>query len=227
MILEVKDVCKNFTQGQKELEVLKDLRLEVSKPETLAILGKSGSGKSTLLSLLGGLDKPDSGFIKVNGVDISDFKEGALAKFRASNIGIVFQQFHLMKTFTALENVMLPLEILKPKGLGKNDIKKRAMEALERVGLADRADHFPHQLSGGESQRVAIARAIAPEPKIILADEPSGNLDSETGASVMKMIFELCKDRQSALVLVTHDVDLARSCDKVYELANKGLGQIQ
>lgn len=221
MILNVQNVEKSYVQGQKKLEVLKSLNLQVENPETLAILGKSGSGKSTLLSLLGGLDKPDHGSIVVNGQDIVSMKEAMLAKYRAENIGIVFQQFHLMKTFTALENVMLPLEILK-----KDNVRKRAMEALERVGLAQRADHFPHQLSGGESQRVAIARAIAPEPRIILADEPSGNLDAATGASVMKMIFDLCSDRGSALILVTHDVDLARSCDKVYELRDKALGQI-
>ena len=222
MILNVQNVEKSYVQGQKKLEVLKGLNLQVEKPETLAILGKSGSGKSTLLSLLGGLDKPDHGSIVVNGKNIVSMKEAMLAKYRAENIGIVFQQFHLMKTFTALENVMLPLEILK-----KDNVRKRAMEALERVGLAQRADHFPHQLSGGESQRVAIARAIAPEPRIILADEPSGNLDAATGATVMKMIFDLCSDRDSALILVTHDVDLARSCDKVYELRDKALGQIQ
>lgn len=222
MILNIEGVDKHFTQGQNRLEVLKGLELKVERPETLAILGKSGSGKSTLLSLLGGLDKPDRGSILVNGIDIVPMKEGRLAKYRAENIGIVFQQFHLMKTFTALENVMLPLEILK-----KDNVKRRAMESLAKVGLADRADHFPHQLSGGESQRVAVARAIAPEPKIILADEPSGNLDAQTGASVMQMIFDLCADRSSALILVTHDVDLARSCDKVYELADKALGLVK
>lgn len=221
MILNVENVRKSYGQGGKKLEVLKDLSLAVEKPETLAILGKSGSGKSTLLSLLGGLDKPNAGSIQVNGEDIVPMKEGRLAKFRAENIGIVFQQFHLMKTFTALENVMLPLEILK-----RANVKEKAMEALDRVGLADRADHFPHQLSGGESQRVAIARAIAPRPKIILADEPSGNLDAKTGESVMGMIFDLCADSSSALILVTHDTDLARSCHKIYELADKSLKQV-
>lgn len=218
MILDVQGITKTYYQGSKQLTVLEGLELRVKKPETLAILGKSGSGKSTLLSLLGGLDKPDSGKIIVNGEDIAPMKEAQLAKYRAQNIGIVFQQFHLMKTFTALENVMLPLEILK-----MDRVRERAMEALNGVGLADRAGHFPHQLSGGESQRVAIARAIAPEPKIILADEPSGNLDSKTGASVMGLIFEVCKARGSALVLVTHDEELADSCDNVYQLTDKKL----
>ncbi|MCO4754727.1 MAG: ABC transporter ATP-binding protein [Bacteriovoracaceae bacterium] len=218
MILDVQDVVKGYTQGQKRLDVLDKLALQVDKAQSLAILGKSGSGKSTFLSLLGGLDRPDQGKIIVNGKDIASMKESELAKYRAQNIGIVFQQYHLMKTFTALENVMLPLEILK-----KDQPRKKAMEALEQVGLADRADHFPHQLSGGESQRVAVARAIAPEPKIILADEPSGNLDAATGESVMSMIFDLCKRRSSVLILVTHDVDLAKSCDQVYELNEKRL----
>ena len=218
MILDVANVNKSYTQGRNSLEVLKGLNLKVEKPETLAILGKSGSGKSTLLSLLGGLDSADSGRIVVNGKDITPMKEGELAKYRAQNIGIVFQQFHLMKTFTALENVMLPLEVLK-----MDNVREKAMDALEKVGLSDRADHFPHQLSGGESQRVAVARAIAPRPKIILADEPSGNLDAKTGDAVMKMIFDVCEKNASALILVTHDNDLAKNCDKVYELKDKGL----
>ncbi len=218
MILDVQGVVKGYTQGQKSLDVLNNLNLQVEKAKSLAILGKSGSGKSTFLSLLGGLDRPDQGKIIVNGNDIASMKESALAKYRAQNIGIVFQQFHLMKTFTALENVMLPLEILK-----RPNPREKAMEALEQVGLADRADHFPHQLSGGESQRVAVARAIAPEPKIILADEPSGNLDAATGESVMNMIFDLFNRRGSVLILVTHDVDLAKSCDQVYELSDKRL----
>lgn len=222
MILDVKNIRKSYTQGRNSLDVLKGLNLQVEGPETLAILGKSGAGKSTLLSLLGGLDSADSGEIIVNGVDIAPMKEGQLAKYRAENIGIVFQQFHLMKTFTALENVMLPLEILK-----KDNIRQSAMEALDKVGLADRAEHFPHQLSGGESQRVAIARAMAPRPKIVLADEPSGNLDAKTGDFVMKMIFDVCKENSSALILVTHDNDLANLCDKIYELKDKKLAQTQ
>ncbi|MBG59202.1 MAG: ABC transporter ATP-binding protein [Peredibacter sp.] len=218
MILEVDNVAKGYTQASKKLDVLNGLDLKIDKPKSIAILGKSGSGKSTFLSLLGGLDRPDEGKIVVNGQNITAMKESELAKYRAENIGIVFQQFHLMKTFTALENVMLPLEILK-----KDNPREKAMKALEQVGLAERANHFPHQLSGGECQRVAVARAIAPEPKIILADEPSGNLDTETGDYVMNMIFDLCKRRESVLILVTHDTDLARSCDQVYELSSKQL----
>lgn len=221
MILEVDKVVKGYTQASKKLDVLDGLDLQIERPKSIAILGKSGSGKSTFLSLLGGLDRPDEGKIVVNGQNITAMKESELAKYRAENIGIVFQQFHLMKTFTALENVMLPLEILK-----KENPREKAMKALEQVGLADRANHFPHQLSGGECQRVAVARAIAPEPKIILADEPSGNLDTETGESVMNMIFELCQRRESVLILVTHDTDLARSCDQIYELSYKKLKAI-
>jgi len=222
MILEINNIKKSYIQANKELTVLDGLNLKIESPRTIAILGKSGSGKSTLLSLLGGLDKADLGEIKVSGNDLNQLSEKDLSLFRSENIGIIFQEFHLMKNFTALENVMLPLEILK-----KDNIKEKAIKALEMVQLADRADHFPHQLSGGESQRVAIARAIVTEPKIILADEPSGNLDHETGDNVMGMIFKLCKELSQTMILVTHDQDLAKSCEQIYELKDKKLESIK
>lgn len=218
MILEIKELNKSYQQAGKELSVLSQLNFEITKPKSVAILGKSGAGKSTLLSLLGGLDKPDSGSIKISDKNIVDLNEAQLSKYRSQNIGIVFQEFHLMKTFTALENVMLPLEILK-----ESNIKERAMRALDLVGLGERSHHFPHELSGGENQRVAIARAIVTEPQIILADEPSGNLDADTGEYVMKMIFELVQKLGRTLILVTHDRDLAKKCDEIYILQNKNL----
>jgi predicted ABC-type transport system involved in lysophospholipase L1 biosynthesis ATPase subunit len=218
MILEISNLKKSYKQVNKELIVLEKLDFSIEQPKTIAILGKSGSGKSTLLSLLGGLDTPDSGDIKIADHSLLAKNEKDLAIFRSKHIGIIFQEFHLLKNFTALENVMLPLEIFgDPKAMDK------AQKALELVELKERADHFPHELSGGESQRVAIARAIVTEPNIILADEPSGNLDNETGDTVMNMIFALCKKINQTLILVTHDKELATRCDEVYELKNKRL----
>lgn len=222
MILNLNQVNKSYSQANKSLTVLDGLELQIAQPKSIAILGKSGAGKSTLLSLLGGLDKPNSGEIIIGGKNIVSLNEADLALYRSQNIGIVFQEFHLMKTFTALENVMLPLEILKEK-----DVLKKAQEALKLVQLDQRANHFPHELSGGECQRVAIARAIVTEPQIILADEPSGNLDTDTGDLVMDMIFNLVKKLNRTLILVTHDRDLAKKCDQMYELKDKKLELIQ
>lgn len=222
MILQINNLNKSYQQANKNLNVLENLNFEITHPKSVAILGKSGAGKSTLLSLLGGLDKPDNGEIKISDNDIVRLNEAQLSLYRSKNIGIVFQEFHLMKTFTALENVMLPLEILK-----ESNIKERALKALELVGLAQRSHHFPHELSGGENQRVAIARAIVTEPQIILADEPSGNLDADTGENVMQMIFDLVQKLDRTLILVTHDRDLAKKCDEMYELKNKKLEIIQ
>jgi putative ABC transport system ATP-binding protein len=218
MILEINSLTKSYKQINKELVVLKNLDFKIEEPKTLAILGKSGSGKSTLLSLLGGLDNADEGSIKIADTPLEGMSEKELAIFRSAHIGIIFQEFHLLKNFTALENVMLPLEILKD-----THAKEKALNALSLVGLSERHQHFPHELSGGECQRVAIARAIVTEPNIILADEPSGNLDNETGESVMSMIFELCEKLKQTLILVTHDRDLASKCDEIYELKNKTL----
>jgi putative ABC transport system ATP-binding protein len=208
-ILSTNALAKFYEQGNSRIQILKDLNLNVKKGETLAILGRSGSGKSTLLSLLAGLDRPNEGQIKIYEQDINQLSESEITRFRGQNLGIIFQQFHLMGSLTALENVSLPLEIL-----GKKDAKKLAELALERVGLKERSHHLPHQLSGGECQRVAIARAFVVEPKLLLADEPSGNLDSETGQNVMNLLFEAVAERKMTLILVTHDQNLANRCHR-------------
>lgn len=209
MILEIKNLCKTFQTAAnlEPIEVLKNLNLEMEVGETLAILGQSGSGKSTLLTLLSGLDSPTSGSIKLNGQDMQKLDEEQLSKFRAQNIGIIFQQFHLMSHLTALENVSLPLDLFRDP-----DAVKKANEALEHVGLAERIGHFPHQLSGGECQRVAIARAMVVKPSILLADEPTGNLDSTTGEYITDMFFDLVKSHKMTLLFVTHNEKLALRC---------------
>lgn len=214
----VKGLRKSYGQGESKVEVLKGINLEIKKGETLALVGKSGSGKSTLLSLLAGLDQPDQGEISVEGKLISKLSEKDLTSFRASHMGIVFQQFHLVSTLSAYENVLLPLELLK-----KPEAAKRATELLESVGLSHRAHHLPSQLSGGESQRVAIARALAIKPSILFADEPSGNLDEETGDKVMDLLFDMVKTTETTLVLVTHDPDLAKKCSRVVHLEHGSL----
>jgi putative ABC transport system ATP-binding protein len=217
MILEINKLCKTFPgAGHLEsVEVLKDLNLQMEAGETLAILGQSGSGKSTLLTLLAGLDGPSAGSIVLNGQDMQQLSEEQLSKFRAQNIGIIFQQFHLMSHLTALENVSLPLDLCKDK----HSLSK-AREALAQVGLDKRRDHFPHQLSGGECQRVAIARAMVVRPAILLADEPTGNLDNTTGAYVTDMIFNLVKEHTMTLLFVTHNELLAKRCSREQRLQN-------
>ncbi len=211
MILEINKLCKTFqtTANHEPVEVLKDLNLQMELGDTLAILGQSGSGKSTLLTLLAGLDGPSSGSIVLNGQNMQKLSEEQLSKFRAQNIGIIFQQFHLMSHLTALENVSLPLDLFKDKAA-----IAKANSALEQVGLAKRKDHFPHQLSGGECQRVANARAMVVRPAILLADEPTGNLDSTTGAYVTDMIFDLVKEHHMTMLFVTHNEQLAKRCGR-------------
>lgn len=217
-MMTVSGLRKSYGQGESRVEVLKGINLEIHKGEILALVGKSGSGKSTLLSLLAGLDSPDAGDIVVNGRKVSAMSEKELTLFRAHHMGIVFQQFHLVSTLTALENVLLPLELLK-----KSAAKTRALSLLESVGLAHRAEHLPSQLSGGESQRVAIARALAISPTILFADEPSGNLDEETGTKVMDLLFKMVKETGTTMVLVTHDPDLAKKCTRVVHLEHGSL----
>ena len=217
-MMKVKNLRKSYGQGEARFEVLKGLELEIQKGETLALIGKSGSGKSTLLSLLAGLDQADSGDIEISGNNISKMSEKDLTRFRAENMGIVFQQFHLVSTLTALENVLLPLELLK-----RPNAKETAKALLESVGLSHRAHHLPSELSGGESQRVAIARALAIRPAILFADEPSGNLDEETGERVMELLFKMVKETNTTLVLVTHDQDLARKCSRTVHLEHGSL----
>lgn len=212
-ILTVKDVVKGFRQGNTDIPVLRKVNFSLARGTTLAIVGKSGSGKSTLLSLIAGLDSPDSGSIQLSGTDMNSMSEKDLTQFRGREIGIVFQQFHLLPNLTAIENVSLPLEI---QGLKKT--RGTAESALEKVGLSKRINHFPHQLSGGEKQRVAIARSIIHKPRLLLADEPSGNLDNETGETVMEILFNLVTSQEMSMVLVTHSLEFASSCSEVLNL---------
>lgn len=217
-MMKVTNLRKSYGHGDARFEVLKGINLNIQKGETLALIGKSGSGKSTLLSLLAGLDQADSGEIEISGKNISTLKEQELTRFRAENMGIVFQQFHLVSTLSALENVLLPLELLK-----RDNAKEIAKSLLESVGLSHRSHHLPSELSGGESQRVAIARALAINPAILFADEPSGNLDEETGEKVMDLLFNMVKKTNTTLVLVTHDQDLAKKCSRVVHLEHGSL----
>ena len=215
MILEVSNLNKNFefAAGTETIQVLKDLNINMEAGETVAILGQSGSGKSTLLTLLAGLDSPSSGGILLNEQDMQSLSEEELSTFRAQNIGIIFQQFHLMPHLTALENVSLPLDLFKDKASFT-----KAQEALEQVGLGHRVDHFPYQLSGGECQRVAIARAMVVRPSILLADEPTGNLDNTTGEHISDMIFDLVERHNMTLLFVTHNEQLALRCSRQMRL---------
>ncbi len=207
--LVVNRLRKSFRQGESEIAVIRDLAFSVTKGETVAILGKSGSGKSTLLSLLAGLDAPDAGDALLEGVDLAKLPEEALLKIRNEKIGFVFQQFHLFPELTALENAAIPLELR-----GDPEAEAKARAALEAVGLAHRLGHTPDRLSGGEKQRVAIARAFVSEPAILLADEPSGNLDGKTGEEVMDLLFRRVRERGMTLILVTHDEALAARCGR-------------
>jgi putative ABC transport system ATP-binding protein len=209
VILRARGVHKEFAQPAGPLVVLRGVDLEARRGETVAILGASGSGKSTLLALLAGLDSPTRGTIEVAERDLAALDEAQLAAFRGRNVGIVFQQYHLLAGLTALENAALPLELL-----GARDAAVRARAALEGVGLAERLDHHPHELSGGECQRVAIARALVIEPALLLADEPSGSLDAQTGDAVMSLLFDLVAKQATTLVLVTHNERLAARCDR-------------
>jgi len=207
---------KIYTSGGRPLPVLRSLDLEIAQEAFVAVVGPSGSGKTTLLGLLAGLDEPTSGRVLLDGIDIFSLSEDGRAGFRSQNVGFVFQTFHLLPTLTALENVLVPLEL---RGEGRA-ARPRGKELLERVGLGARFDHYPAQLSGGEQQRVALARAFANRPKILFADEPTGNLDQETGASIVEMLEELNREARTTLVLVTHDLSLAERADRVVSLAD-------
>ncbi len=212
MKIEVQNINKHFIQGKKTIQVLNEVNLDIKSGEIIALLGKSGSGKTTMLSLLAGLDRPDRGSILVDGVDLAKLSEEDLCDFRAKKLGIVFQQFHLIPHLTALENVLLSFEIN-----GEND-QSKAMEWLDMVGLRERADHFPSMLSGGEQQRVAIARALSFGPPLLLADEPTGNLDVETGKHVIDILFKMVREKKITMILVTHDEDLAGKADRIVRL---------
>jgi putative ABC transport system ATP-binding protein len=210
-VVSLKNLSKTFSQGEAAVKVFSELNLDVAAGETLAIVGPSGSGKSTLLSLIAGLDSPSQGDVVVLGKNLAVMSEKELAGLRRENIGIIFQQFNLFSHLSALENVALPLELADDK-----QALKKAEAALGKVGLSHRLTHFPHQLSGGENQRVAIARALVVEPKLLLADEPSGSLDQKTGDQVMELLFQLVRDSGTTLVLVTHNNDLALQCKKQF-----------
>lgn len=214
-MIEVQNLKKSFKQSENSIEILKDLNLTVKKGQKVGILGQSGSGKSTFLSLMSGLDAPDSGDIVINNVSTTKLSESEWTSFRAKNISIVFQQYHLVGHLTALENVMLPLEII---GVSEKEAEAKALTLLDEVGLKPRANHLPFQLSGGESQRVAIARALITTPNLLLADEPSGNLDQETGLKVMNLFFDITSKYNTTSLLVTHNETLASKCDVVYKL---------
>jgi putative ABC transport system ATP-binding protein len=207
------DVDLSLGRGAARVHILKGISLDIARGEAVGLVGPSGSGKSTLLMLMAGLERPDSGRIVVDGTDLAALDEDRLARFRGRRIGIVFQSFHLVPTMTALENVALPLELA-----GEGDAFERARAELQAVGLGHRMQHYPAQLSGGEQQRVAIARAIVSNPAILVADEPTGNLDENTGESIIDLLFALKRDRGATLVLVTHDLNLARLCDRMVRL---------
>lgn len=213
MILEAKELSKEFYQNAQKIKVLDKLNLSMGKKESLAIVGPSGSGKSTLLALLSGLEVPSSGSVLYKNANIQSFTADQKAKWRREEISIVFQQFHLFPHLTALENTMLPLELLD-----KKNASKEAKEMLERVGLSHRLHHFPTTLSGGESQRVAIARSLVHRPQLVFADEPSGNLDINTGNKVMELFFQLIEETEASVVLVTHNIELAQRCQKQLSL---------
>ena len=213
MVLEASQVSKQVSSPEGTLTILSDVSFQIFAGESVAVGGPSGAGKSTLLALLAGLDLPSSGHVLLNGRNLSDLDEDGRAGVRADSVGFVFQSFHLVPSLNALENVMLPLELA-----GQRDARPLARKIIDQVGLKDRWSHYPSQLSGGEKQRVAIARAFATEPAVLFADEPTGNLDSRTGANIMELMFELNRDSSTTLVLVTHDNELAERCDRILAL---------
>ncbi len=216
ILMQTENLVKTFRNTKKtQLEVLKSVSLEIEKEKISVIIGASGAGKSTLLHLMGGLDRPDSGAVYFNGKDIYTFSDDKLARFRNGNIGFVFQFHHLLPEFTALENISIPQMI---GGVSLEDARKKAERLLDAVGLSERADHKPAELSGGEQQRVAVARALANDPEIILADEPTGNLDSENSEILHKILIGLRDEFRKTFVIVTHNKDLVNLADKVFEI---------
>lgn len=218
-MITVKDLSMVLAAASRSVTILEDITFTIPAKQTVAIVGPSGSGKSTLLGLMAGLDRPTSGSIHLDGADITTMGESRMARFRREKVGYIFQSFHLIPTLTAIENVSVPLELMGANGAGD-----RAAELLAAVGLADRMEHYPVQLSGGEQQRVAVARAFACRPPILLADEPTGNLDSSTGAHVIELLLSLHRDYGTTLVLVTHDGALASSMQRVLSLRD---GQVE
>jgi putative ABC transport system ATP-binding protein len=211
--IELADVDLSLGEGAARVHILRDVSLTIGRGEAVGLLGASGSGKSTLLMIIAGLERPDRGCVVVDGARVDAMGEDALARFRGQRIGIVFQSFHLIPTMTALENVAAPLELA-----GVRDAFARAAAELALVGLSDRQSHYPAQLSGGEQQRVALARALAPRPSVIIADEPTGNLDEATGGAIIELLFAARARSGSTLVLVTHDSALAARCDRTLRM---------
>jgi putative ABC transport system ATP-binding protein len=220
-ILKVQNLTKTYQSGNRKLTVLENVSFEVAPGDTLAIVGPSGSGKTTLLGLCAGLDVSSGGSVSLNGQAMDNLSEDQRAKLRNDSVGFIFQNFQLLPTLTALENVMVPLELKKRK-----DARTKATELLEKVGLGDRITHYPTQLSGGEQQRVSIARAFANEPKILFADEPTGNLDTETGEMIENLIFQLNEEEGTTLILVTHDTELAQRTNQIIHIKGGKLQEV-
>ena len=214
-MIELDELRLTLASAAGAVNVLRGISLKIDRGEKVALTGPSGSGKTSLLMVVGGLERASSGLVRVAGQDLAGLGEDDLARLRRAQIGIVFQSFHLMPAMTALENVALPLELA-----GRQDAFARAEALLDEVGLSHRLGHYPSQLSGGEQQRVALARAFAPEPGLILADEPTGNLDGETGSRVIALLFDLASRSGTTLLLITHDPDLARRCSRIVSLAD-------
>lgn len=227
-ILEVQNLVKKFKTGKKDLVVLDDISFSIEEKSSIAVVGPSGSGKTTLLGLCAGLDLPSSGIVSLVGIKLNALDEDDRAYVRNRNVGFVFQNFQLLSTLTAIENVMIPLELRGEKG-----ILNKAKEVLDRVGLGDRMTHYPSQLSGGEQQRVAIARAFISSPKILFADEPTGNLDEETAKTVTDLLFKINREEGTTLVLVTHNLQLAENTNRILQLkggkliSDQHLSQVQ
>lgn len=217
-ILVATDLTKQVNLKGSQLQILNKVSVEIQKSSSVAIIGPSGAGKTTLLSLLAGLDVPSTGSVILGGVDITALTEEQRTQFRSTKVGFVFQNFYLLENLSALENVMLPLELHNVPGA-----KSKAIAILTELGLNERLEHYPRQLSGGEQQRVAIARAFVVEPAILFADEPTGNLDQETGEKIIDSIFKLNRDSQTTLVVITHEETLAQRCDRILRISKGGL----
>ena len=218
-VLRVEHLTKTYRSGERTLTVLRDVSLSVQEGSRCAIVGPSGSGKTTLLGLCAGLDRPTSGSVALNGVALNDLNEDELAQIRNQFVGFVFQTFQLIPTLTAQENVAVPIELR-----GESGVRRRAIELLDQVGLGDRLDHYPAQLSGGERQRVSLARAFINQPKILFADEPTGNLDGETAEKISDLLFELNEATGTTLVLVTHNLELAQRTQRIISLKAGSIG---
>lgn len=214
IVLEAQDLTRKVSSPEGELTIVDQVSLQIAAGETVALVGASGAGKSTLLAMLAGLDLPTAGRVWIDGSELGPLNEDERARLRADRVGFVFQAFHLVPSLTALENVMLPLELN-----GRRDAAAQARDILQRVGLRERAGHYPRQLSGGEQQRVALARALVTRPAVLFADEPTGNLDTATGESICQLLFELNRELNTTLLLVTHDARLASRCQRTLTMS--------